>query len=344
MAWLLGVPPRRLAALADAGRPDVRAWVRAAGRPRLPGGGSVRDDDAIAAVLVLLLAADPLVVASAQRRDPAEVAAGVSAVLAGWDADPAAARRLLLEVDPPGDYRPTASRRSARVVAAGTTLALVVGAAAVVLARHRESPTTRAVAVPAVFGLDAGLATAVATDLGLDPRVETVPSCAPVGTVLAADPAQGTSLEPGDPVALRVAGAGPRCLDPSVQRDAWRFLAFALGHGVPPRLDDRVYLVADGGYPVLLDHDVAAAGDWGPASATAALERAAAGPAPALVVRTLAHPTARTCGSPMPPGGKRRVVRVSLDPDTTSPGCPVTVDLYPSPDGIDAVVLYSSGS
>ncbi|CUR54811.1 hypothetical protein NOCA2220002 [metagenome] len=240
---------------------------------------------------------------------------------------------------------------------AAAVCAVVVGAAVLLVTRpetDKPDASLDADQIPSLFAYDADGAKALLEQRGLTVTLELTQTCEPNGRALSTDPPTGARFEPGDDVVVYTAATGGTdCMAQyGARSDAWRFIDFANGRGPAPPFADRVYLISDGSVPEAITR--AAAQDpsaWGGASALDEIRRVSSEVLhddtrsyiiPTLTVAKVIPPT-RTCGVDRPAeAGTRAVLRLTLrvasDPETR---CPLTVDLYRSREGIDAVVLYT---
>lgn len=341
--WGGGSPSLHVASLRSR---QERAWLLRACSTTI--GDPAWDDLAVetrqAGVLLLLHGVDADTAGRVTGLEPVEVTGWLHECLdALGEGDPVATRERLEPLFVHA-WRAQPRPRTRPVVAGVLAIAVasVLGYAAYDRLTPEPPPPPRTVVVASQLGWSAEQATERLTQDGLAVRVGRTRSCAPAGTVLASTPPAGTALAVGRQVVLTASGGDDEepCPDAGAQRRAWRFLSFAVGSGPPPAYDDNVYVVVGQGYPVVLSRADAEAGDWGDDSPLTALATAAARPQAQLQVSRLATPP-ETCGTPRPDGaGDQQVVRLRLGPSTDAQECPTTVDLYPSEDGIFAVVAY----
>ena len=209
--------------------------------------------------------------------------------------------------------------------------------------------------IPSLFAYDAADAKALLEQRGLRVTFALTQTCEPNGRALASDPPTGARFQRGDDVIVFTASAGGSDCEAQfgARSDAWEFIDFANGRGPAPRFADRVYLIADGSVPEAITGTAAAQDPsaWGGVSALEEIRRVSGQVlhdephkyvTPTLTVAKVIPPP-RTCavGRPAEAGSRavlRLTLRVASDPETR---CPLTVDLYRSSQGIDAVVLYT---
>lgn len=256
------------------------------------------------------------------------------------DPDPLVHEALARRLAPaPPARRPwsPAVRRWAVASVVALVLAAVV-AALVVRLRPEPPPPPATVRVPSLFGLDADGAQQVLERAGLRVEVVPTPACEPEDLVVRADPLAGRTVEVGSTVrvsaalTLETTSCAARL---RLRREAWRFVAFARG-AAPPTFARTVLVVVDGAPGATLSGQ--AAGDRERWSGLLDLV-VAAGSAeqPALAVSE-GPATPRTCGVARPLGTERRpALRLRVG----RAACPLTLDLYRSSGGIDAVVAYT---
>ncbi len=236
----------------------------------------------------------------------------------------------------------------------GTLVALVAGVlAALVAAAVLSGSLLRGeppAAVPSLFGYDAGLASEVLREAGLEVSLKPTPACEPRGLVVSTDPPAGDLAVRGAPVTVRTAlPLGPFCeAEYTFRVAAWRFIDFARG-GPAPEFADTVYVVVDGAAPAAMTSgDAAVQRRWGDALRLVADAAGAPGMTetgmPRLSVRS-GIPPPRQCGVARPTLGERRAaLRLQIDPGpdgSAASRCPLTIDLFRVGQVIDAVVLYT---
>ncbi len=237
---------------------------------------------------------------------------------------------------------------------------VVVLLAATILIASRSTPpkadeSLDADQIPSLFAYDAESARALLEQRGLQVTFALTQTCEPNGRALATDPPTGARFQPGDRVIVYAATTGGSDCEAEYgeRSDAWEFIDFANGRGPAPRFADRVYLIADGSVPEAITGTAAAQDPsaWGGVSAIEEIRRVSGQVlhdepqnyvTPTLTVAKVIPPP-RTCAVDRPAeAGTRAVLRLTLrvarDPETR---CPLTVDLYRSSEGIDAVVLYT---
>jgi hypothetical protein len=205
-------------------------------------------------------------------------------------------------------------------------------------------------AVPSLFGYDAGLASEVLREAGLEVSLEPTPACEPRGLVVSTDPPAGDLAVRGAPVTVRTAlPLGPFCeAEYPFRVAAWSFIDFARG-GPAPEFAETVYVVVDGAAPAAMTSgDAADRRRWGetlrlvadPAGAPGVTETGM----PRLTVRS-GIPPLRQCGVARPMLGEgRSALRLQIDPGpdgSAASRCPLTVDLFRVGQVIDAVVVYT---
>lgn len=210
--------------------------------------------------------------------------------------------------------------------------------------------------VPSLFGYDAEAARALLVARGARVVIRTTRDCEINGRVVSSTPPLGAPFQRGDTVVVRAAvPADPACMVGFGARTrAWRFVDFASGRGPSPRLADTVEIIVDGGEPTVLSRRQGPYADrWGPVLddlADAVSEVSiddSSYVTPRLRVSTDVPPPA-TCGITRPLAeGERHAttLTVALPVTPTSAGqqgCPLSVSLYGSAQGIDTVVLYTA--
>jgi hypothetical protein len=260
-----------------------------------------------------------------------------------------------VEVQPTGPISadPPARRWPWAAAAAG---AVLLATSAYVLTRPAAPPKDDALdadQIPSLFGYTQDEATSLLETRGLKVTLTSAQACEPVGRVLDSKPPTGSRFQRGESVTVFVASPGGSDCEAQfgARSDAWRFIDYATGRGPAPDFHDHVYLVINGGVPVSVTAAQArASASWGDLSAMSELREAVqqvvfqpdgSYDTPDLDVTTRI-PAAGVCGVRRPSGAGTRtalelVVRVS-----GSERCPLTVDLYRTGDGIDAIVLYTA--
>ncbi len=246
--------------------------------------------------------------------------------------------RRLLGLRPPGPSRRLLLGVAAVVVAALVAVALL----------QRPPPPPRP--LPSVFGYDGATAQRLLEDAGFAVTLTTATACEPRGRVVSTAPTAGEPLAPGTLVTVRTAlPTGPFCeARYPFRSQAWALIDFARG-GAGPGFATTVAVVVDGRAPLrLTGSDRSDLAQWGgalePLAAAAGTAVATGTGLPRLIVEP-AVPPEQQCGIPRPAvGGARPALRLQLDPAgfgaPRSP-CPVTVDVFRTERGIDAVVVYT---
>ncbi len=225
------------------------------------------------------------------------------------------------------------------------TIALVAVAVAVGAAlTYRPPPAS----MPSLFALEGDQAQQLLEDQGYDVLLRPARSCDPPGLVIGSDPPTGGSVGKGATVTVRTSVlSGSQCEPAYPARSAaWAFIQFALGRAPAPQLTGTVRLLVSGSSPkTFVGNDVAFDPGWGEAFdlVTTAAEQDAETDSGMPVLRAAwTNPPLVWCGitGPEETAG-RRAVRFQIDPTPADDdGCPLTVDLYRTAQGIDAVVVY----
>jgi hypothetical protein len=203
--------------------------------------------------------------------------------------------------------------------------------------------------VPSLFALDADQAQQLLEGQGYDVLLRPARSCEPPGLVVGADPPIGGPVGRGGTVTVRTSVlSGSQC-EPSypARSAAWDFIKFALGRAPAPQMAGTVRLLVSGSIPrTLAGNEVAFDAAWGEAFdliAAASTESADTDNGMPVLRAEQAVPPARWCGVTRPQEtAGRAAVRFQIDPTPRADdGCPLTVDLYRTADGIDTVVVYT---
>ena len=232
--------------------------------------------------------------------------------------------------------------RSGPVVAIGlVVLAVAVGAALT----YRPPPES----MPSLFALEGLQAQRLLEDRGYDVLVRPARSCEPPGLVVGSDPPGGGSVRKGTTVTVRTSVlSGSQCEPTYPARSAaWSFIKFALGLAPAPQLTGTVRLLVSGSIPrTFVGNEVAFDDGWGEAFdliVTAARQTSGTDSGMPVLRAALTTPPAIWCGVPRPLGmAGRTAVRFQIDPTPRDDdGCPLTVDLYRTAQGIDTVVVYT---
>jgi len=302
----------------DVGEYRTARWTRLVERARELG----CEEEQAEAVVEEVLAAQRRGIARAEDPDPL-----VHAALEDRLAPPA----------PPRRPWPPAVRRAVLGVAGGLVVALLATAAVVWLRPEPPTPPS-SVRTPSLFGLDADRAQHVLERAGLRAEVTPTPACEPADLVVAADPPAGQAVVVGSTVrvsaalTLETTSCAARL---RLRREAWRFVAFARG-AAPPSFARTVLVVVDGAPGSTLSRRAARDRDrW--SGLLDLVESAGARGQPALAVSEGAA-TPQTCGVARPLGTERRpALRLRIG----AAACPLTLDLYRSSGGLDAVVAYT---
>lgn len=236
-----------------------------------------------------------------------------------------------------------APSRSWIAIALVLVVVAVVGLAAILV-----DPAPRP--LPSLFGYQAREAEARLTDAGWDVQLRVARACEPQDLVIGTTPPAGTLVAEGEPVSVRVAVPYAECLAQYQRRaDAWDFVRFARGLAPAPGFASTVSVVIDDGEADELSREQAGRPQsWG--TTLDLVADAADTPAPtrngmpSLTV-TEGVPPATYCGVDRPTAaGERPALRLAIDPapDDQTSDCPLSVDLYRSAGGIDAVVVYTA--
>ena len=292
-----------------------------------------------------------------RRRATADAAAAGGAALGPGVRSRLQAAADTVDVPPPEPLvRPPTRRRWPWLAAAAAATAAVTLAATAARGPDPPEDTLDADQIPSVFGYDDDEAAAVLQELGLVVSRRSVHVCAPRDKVFGTVPPTGTRFAPGDAVAIETAfPSGVDCqLHYRERSDAWAFLDFAAGHGPAPRFAETVHLAVDRGEHTLLGGPQARdPAQWGPRSALTVVAEALRAVTrdgngwrtPDVTVERRVPPYT-TCGVPRPPPrGEREVLSLTVwvsDRVTDPEPCPLTVDLYRTPDrAITGVMVYT---
>lgn len=201
--------------------------------------------------------------------------------------------------------------------------------------------------LPSLLGYQGREAEARLMQAGLDVQLRPARACEPQDLVLGTTPVAGTLVSQGETVSVRVASPSSDCLpEAQLRREAWDVVRFARGLGPAPDFAETLTVVVDGGEERTLGRSEAARRDsWGPVLDTISRQAERAAPTPGGLPRldvSQGVPPASTCGTDRPTGAAgRETLRLVLDATGGGAACALTVDLYRSAGGIDAVVVYT---